>query len=228
MRNFSTFVQIGFILQKMKQKVTCRVFLTGLLIIVLIHPLLSQRSYLSLKQKISCSEKWWAFKHPFIAKKAVLITKYSLAVTDSLGTNFKSDNPSHSSRLDAFKHAFWMASLVQDMKWKKARNLGLAHEKGNYRSHIKAIRHGFIEDHDKVNSEMDLWNNEKGIAIGLACKDCNPHQLMKIVIDSIQAGSMKVVKTNAEGRFLDVNGNILAEEDYKGKWINNKCLVSSN
>lgn len=165
--------------------------------------------------------------HPFIAKRAISITKYSLAVTDSLRKSNNGGITVQSGRLDAFKHAFWMASLVQEIHWKKAKSLGLAHEKANYRLHLNAGRKGFIDAHDQVNYEMDLWNNEKGIAIGLAHKNCKTDHLVQLVLDSIQAGSMKIVRINPEGKFLDAEGNILAEEDYAGKWINHKCLVPS-
>jgi hypothetical protein len=178
-------------------------------------------------QKIGCPEKWWAVKHLFIADKAFKLTQYSLSVTDSIGRTKTLDGNINGGQLDAFKHAYWMATLTQNFNWKKAQSLGLAHEKANYRSFVKASKKGTIEGHDQVSADMDLWNNEKGIAIGRTCKCCDQRALQKVVLDSIMNGNMKIIRMNSKREFLDSDGNILPAENYKGKWINDKCLVPS-
>jgi len=120
-----------------------------------------------------------------------------------------------------------MATLAQNIHWKKAKSLGMAHEKGNYRSFIKASKKGLIDGHDQVSADMDLWNNEKGIAIGMACKCFEQNILQQAVLDSILNGSMRIIRMNSKGEFLDSEGNVLPVENYKGKWINDKCLVPS-
>jgi hypothetical protein len=212
----------------MQQKVSIGFLLSGLYIVCLIQPLEAQNNTNLSNREISCQEKWWAIKHPFIAKKAFTLTRHSLAVTDSLRSNKSLDGNIDGGQLDAFKHAFWMATLVQDFKWKKAKSLGLAHENANYRSYVKASKKGLIDGHDQVSSDMDFWNNEKGLAIGLACKCCDINLLKQIVLDSIQGGSMKIIRTNSKGGFLDNGGNVLPVENYYGKWMNDKCLVPSN
>jgi hypothetical protein len=212
----------------MLQKVSMYFFLSFSLLIRLNQAAEAQTKGKFNNTKISCPEKWWASKHLFIAKEAFKITHYSLLITDSISRTQTLDGNINGGQLDAFKHAFWMAMLSQNFKWKKAKSLGLAHEKGNYRSHLKANRKGITEGHDQVSSEMDLWNNEKGIAIGMACKCCDINLLTHIVLDSIKAGSMKIIRTNSTGKFLDIEGNILPAENFAGKWINDKCLVPSN
>ena len=57
------------------------------------------------------------------------------------------------------------AVLSSQIGSKKARALGLAHERGNKKAFEKNIlEHGVLPD--SVSMEMDLWNNEVGILIG--------------------------------------------------------------
>ncbi len=190
--------------------------------------LVAQTLWKQKKQKISGYEKWWAVSHPFIAKKAFNLTHYSLMVTDSIGKTKTIDGNINGGQLDAFKHAYWMAMLAQNFKWRKAQNLGLAHEKANYRSFVKASKKGIIDGHDQVSTDMDIWNNEKGIAIGLACKCFEQNLLQQVVLDSIRSGSMRIIRINSGREFLDSAGKVIPPENYKGKWINDKCLVPSN
>jgi hypothetical protein len=228
MRKISTFVRNEISIQVIKQKVSFVFVRWGL--IFLLYPtgqLVAQNFSRQKSQKISCPEKWWAAKHLFIAHKAFSLTRYSLSVTDSIGRTKTLDGNLHGGQLDAFKHAFWMATLTQNFKWKKAQSLGLAHEKGNFRSFIKASKKGTIDGHDQISADMDLWNNEKGIAIGMAWKCCEKSILLQAVLDSIMNGSMRIIRMNLRGEFLDTEGNVVPAENYKGKWINNKCLVPS-
>ncbi len=75
---------------------------------------------------------------------------------------------------------------------------------------------------------MDLWNNLKGIEIGLDNKNSSRTQLQEIIIDSIEAGNMKKLKKDPSGKFLNCEGNVIPNDSLKGKWINNKCLVPSD
>jgi hypothetical protein len=177
---------------------------------------------------VSCPEKWWAIMHPFIAGKAYSITLSVLKVSDSLRKESLTNSTLNSGQLDAFKHAYWMASLVQEMNWRKARNLGRAHERGNYKSFKKEIRFGKEGSHDEVDRRMDLWNNDIGIKTGLLRKGIEPGYLMTTVIDSIRAGAMKIIAVNNAGHFLDCNGNIIPAENLTGKWENDKCLIPSD
>jgi hypothetical protein len=181
-----------------------------------------------ISEKVSCPEKWWAVMHPFIAGKAFAITLNVIKVCDSIRNDKLPEIKLSAQQADAFRHSFWMASLVQEIKSRKARSLGIAHEKGNYRSFKKEIREGKPGSHDEAAKQMDLWNNEVGIKIGMASQGSEPRILMNIVTDSIEAGAMKVISVDADGKFLDCEGNIIPEENYLKSWKNNKCLVPSD
>ncbi len=178
--------------------------------------------------KISCPEKWWVIFHPFIAKKTYQITRYVRSVADSVKKTNILDGDINGGQVDAFKHSYWMATLSQNIKWKKALKLGKAHEKGNYKSHKKGIRKGIKETHDKISSEMDMWNNHRGIKIGGKYEESSRIVIKQIVIDSIQAGVMRIIKKNSSGKYLDCEGNIIPPDSLNGKWENNKCLVPSD
>lgn len=216
------------LLQVITQKVSVNIALFGLILILSqVKTAESQIFHGSKTKNISCQEKWWAVGHLCIARKAFNLTRYSLEVTDSIGqTNLIGTNI-HGGNLDAFKHAFWMATLAQHINWKKARRLGLAHEKANYRSFDKASKKGMTDGHDQPSTDMDLWNNEKGLAIGMVCCGCDREALVRAVVDSIMQGSMKIIRMNEQGEFLDKDGIIIPPGNLTGKWVNDKCLTPS-
>jgi len=179
-------------------------------------------------QKISRPEKCWAISHPFIAKKTFLLTKKVKATTDSIGKLNILDGENYEGQLDSFRHSYWMAKLTQNIKWRKAWKLGKAHERGNYLTFKKGVKKGKENLPDKVSSEMDFWNNRVGIEIGLNNKELCSIDLQKIILDSVGAGSMKIIKKNSVGDFLNENDNIIHPDSLLGKWENSKCLVPSN
>ena len=181
--------------------------------------------------KVSRYEKCWAIKHLFIANKAWKITKYVRLVTDSIAKSGKLDGDADGGQVDAFRHAFWMAMLSQNMRSKKALRLGIAHEKDDYLSYKKRRKEeGSLPD--KISSDMDLFNNNIGIEIGIEIKNnkktISTDSLKQIVIKYILNGKMKVIKKNKKGEFLDADNNVINKETLIGKWENNKVLVNSN
>jgi len=118
-----------------------------------------------------------------------------------------------------------MALCARNMKSKKALKLGKAHEKGNYLDFKKGHEEEGILP-DKSSMEMDLWNNNKGIEISEKYKNISKDSLKNIIIQALQQGEMKIIKTNFQGEYLDCNGNKI--EISNGKWDNEKCLVPSN
>ena len=86
---------------------------------------------------LSRPEKCWELIHPFIAKHAFHVTKYVIADVDSLKQEGTLGTDLNGGRLDAFKHAYWMASLSLAIGGRKALKLGWAHEKGNYLQYKK-------------------------------------------------------------------------------------------
>jgi hypothetical protein len=174
-------------------------------------------------KEISCAEKWWVITHPFVAKKALKISQLARIKTDSIQQKNILNGTGNGDQVDAFRHTFWMAKLTQAIGSKKARKLGVAHEKGNKRDFKKGNKEeGSLPD--KISSEMDLFNNTVGIAIGKE----RPENLVQFVIEEVKKGNCKIIKKDTLGNFLDCDGNIIPTESLKGKWENTKCLVKSN
>ncbi len=202
----------------------------ALTIVFLLHPFVifsqPKTSTCSQFKKLSCPEKAWVIKHVFIAKKAWKITQYVRSQTDSVQKTNILDKDANGGQVDAFRHAFWMASLSQKINRRKAYRLGKAHEKGNYLDYKKhRLEDGSFPD--KISSDMDLWNNEIGLQIGKTYPCISTDSLQSIVIEQILMGKMKVIKKNKDGFFLDDEGKIIENIKLRGKWENTKVLVNS-
>jgi len=173
------------------------------------------------KTKVSRQEIVWAIGHPFIAVKAKKLSKRALLVTDSLEKACVLKDRS-GGQLDAFKHAFWMALLSQQIKVKKARKLGAAHEKFNYKQCKKRKGGG-----DKAASDMDLWNNDVGLKIGSSHKNISETELIELIVEAIKKGEMRIIKKNKDGKSLDSEGKLIDNSTLK-TWLNKRYLVPSN
>ncbi len=187
----------------------------------------SQTNSVSEKfRELSRPEKCWVFKHPFVAKKTWLITQKVIAVCDSIANVNTLDRDKNGGQVDAFRHAYWMALLSQQIGRRRGLKLGYAHERANYIDY----KRNRLEDGshpDKASKEMDLFNNKRGAQIGKENKKLSEIELQILIIDAIVAGKMKVIKKDTLGNYLDANNNIIPADSLKGKWKNNKCLVSS-
>lgn len=175
-------------------------------------------------KKLSCAEKRWVVFHPFVAKKALQLSLETRTVTAEVKQQQILKGTGNGDQLDAFRHTYWMARLAQEIHWRKAKRLGKAHEKENYRQFKK----GKLEDDvlpDKISAEMDLFNNEVGLNLG---KINRKQELEKEVIKLVKEGKCKIIKTDANGNFLDEQNNIIPAEELKGKWGNRKFLVGSD
>ena len=180
-------------------------------------------SYKKFK-KLSRPEKGWVLTHLFIAKKTLRISEQARAKSKEMESNPLLDGDANGGQVDAFRHSYWMASLAQEIKPKKALKLGKAHEKGNEIDYRK----GKLEENilpDKASVEMDLFNNQVGIAIGEKEEKKN---LEKIVIQKIRAGEMRIIRKNCEGNSLDSLGNVISTNQWQGKWENKRQVVPSN
>ena len=173
------------------------------------------------KTKINGPELGWAFAHPFIAIKAKRISNRVIYIVDSLEANGILKDRS-GGQLDAFKHAFWMASLSREIKVKKAYKLGLAHEKYNYRMSKKGKGGG-----DKAASDMDLWNNNIGLDLGYINKNISEDSLIEIVKDYVKNGEMKIIKKDPAGNSLNKQGQLIDKSTLK-TWGNARCLMYSD
>ena len=174
----------------------------------------------AIKSKIAVREVIWGITHPFIALKVKRLTKEALSTTDSLQKyNVLFDKSG--GQLDAFKHSYWMALLSQEIKIKKARRIGIIHEKVNYKS--------FKRNHsvqDSAASEMDLLNNEVGIALGSNNKSLSKKELTSLTINYIKLGKMYIIKKDDKGNCLDKDNKII-DLSVEKEWDKRKCIIGS-
>lgn len=180
-------------------------------------------------QKLSIGryEIFWAIKHPFIAKKAFKITKKAKQIAINHITDPDLDGDYNGGQVDAFRHALWMAMLVQEISPKAAKSLGIAHEKTNYRYYLKHKNEdGSLPD--EISTKMDLLNNEVGLELGQIYMGASTDTLIQVVKVAIREGKCWIIKKNSLGDFLDENDNIIPISEIKGKWRNRKVLVPSN
>lgn len=169
----------------------------------------------------------WAMFHPFVAVKALQISKQAESITDRIKQDSIIGSDGSGGKLDGFRHICWTALLVQNIAPAKVRSLGNAHEKANYLYYKKHKKEDGIYP-DSISSVMDLRNNEIGIKIGLNNKGKDAETLKNIIITAIQEGNAWILRKNADGDFLDCDGNILIISNYTGEWYIPKCLVKSN
>lgn len=177
--------------------------------------------------KLSKPAKTWVILHPFKAKKALRISLEAKQISDSIQKTNLLDGDAAGGQVDAFRHAFWMARLHQELGSNTARSLGKAHEKENYIT----FKRGKLEDKaspDQISSKMDLWNNEQGLQLIKKGSKVSKNGLIFRVINAIKAGKMKVIKKDKLGNFLTCDNQKIPKEKLIGKWKNNKCLMVSN
>ena len=130
-------------------------------------------------------------------------------------------------QVDAFRHAYWMATLSQKIRWRAARSLGRSHERANkLQFKKKELEEGFLPD--AAATEMDLWNNNIGIQLAKENPNATPQELESIIIAAILDGQLQVIRKNQQGQSLNCEGNVIAETDWQGTWDNTRCLVPSN
>ena len=75
---------------------------------------------------------------------------------------------------------------------------------------------------------MDLYNNEEGLKLIAKGSIVSKNGLIYRIINAIEKGKMKIIKKDKEGNFLRCNGEVINTEELKGKWGNDKCLISSD
>lgn len=186
----------------------------------------SQSNWQEFK-KLSSPKKKWVLLHPFKAKQALIVSREALRVSDSIRVSPLLDGDYSGGKVDAFRHAFWMALLQQEIGKNAARSLGRAHEKENYQTFKKQqLEDGVVPD--EISSEMDLFNNEIGLSLSEENGKLPKNGLIYRVINAIHQGKLKVIKKDPKGNFLTCDNKIISDESLKGKWKNNKCLVNSN
>lgn len=198
----------------------------GIVMMLLVHTGFAQTSAWKQFWKLPFAEKRWVVFHPFKAKRAQQISNRVKMVVDSMKhTNALDANP-YGGQLDAFRHAYWMMKLAQEIGPGAAYRLGRAHEKGNK----QLLRKGtYNKDNppDRASREMDLYNNRQAIAAYKnAKKDLSDSGLRRMIIIAIGKGEYRVVRKNDEGQSLDEHGFVILE--WQGRWENGRVTVSSN
>ena len=165
--------------------------------------------------------------HPFVAKKAYRITVEARALSKEMEKDALLDHDADGGQVDAFRHAYWMARLSQDMCCRKALALGKAHEKGNY---IDFINHRTGEEifSDSIAGAMDLFNNKTGIETGRKNKSLSKKEVQKIICARILNGEMKIILKDDKGQSMDCERSVIDMTKYAGEWNVPRCLVNSD
>lgn len=201
-------------------------FLLAVFLVCCTFQLQAQSNYQQFK-KLSSPKKWWVVWHAFKAKKALEISKDAYRIADSIQQSNLLDKDHSGGQVDAFRHAYWMARLREELGESAARSLGKAHEKENYLMYKKRrLEEGVVPD--EISTRMDLFNNEVGLSLTRKGNITPRKGLVYRVINAIITGKMKVIKKDDQGRFLTCDGKLISEKSLQGKWKNNKCLVASN
>lgn len=204
-----------------------RLIMTGMMVFLLTCPVTAQNSLKSAWQELYWPEKIWVVFHPFKALKTYKISTETRTLVDSLFKLGALDGDLHGGQLDALRHVYWMARLRQTMSGFSARWLGCGHEKSN-RIVFKKFPETRFPANDAVSSEMDLFNNDVGLAIGRKYPYLKPKPLSDTCIFYVESGQAVVVKKGRDGRFLDAQNQPIPEILLIGHWQNPKQLVPSN
>lgn len=213
----------------MKQERSTYIFRTRIIMVFVlffISPSLFGQKKVS-PRRVTRPEMVWALTHPFVAMKALKLTRIALGTAEAMRGDTILDNCWVGGQLDAFRHSYWMAMCAQKIKPRKVIGLGNAHEKGNWLDYKK----GRLEEDavpDSVNSAMDYYNNARGVQLGCENRKASPEELKRIIINDILAGNMKIVATDAKGNYIDCSGMIIDLRAWTGKWNIPKCLAPSN
>jgi len=181
---------------------------------------------LNAQTPISRPEIFWALGHPFVALKAKRISADALNKAKAVEkSGIIKDNIG--GQYDAFKHAFWMAVLSQEIGKRKTLKLGKAHEKGNYLQFKKMKKEdGMLSD--KALSDMDLQNNIVGAAIADRKNKKTVEELTAILIQKVKNGELVILLKDCDGYFIDCNRNIINKENLVFEWESERCIVPSN
>jgi len=178
---------------------------------------------------LSGKEKRWAMFHPRAAKKVKnIIPEVRTDVRQKIA-DYKIDSLIHGGQADAYRHALWMALTAKHIGDKKARRVGQMHEESNKEHFYKSEK----EDNalqDSISCQMDLLNNDLGIAYGIGYKDKSDDELKELVLNGILAGEFFMLFRNKQNEFLDCEGNVVDNKIRleEKKWYLPYCLVPTN
>lgn len=129
----------------------------------------------------------WAMIHPIAAIKVQRIYKKNHPIYLEIKQKAVLDTFEHGGKLDAFRHAFFMACFAQKIKPRKLIQLGIAHEKDDY------AKKPILTHADTLNTTMDLYNNTIGIELGRKYRKLAPQQLKDTIIQYILNNKLKII-----------------------------------
>lgn len=197
------------------------------IIILFLSSQLSAQSNWEKFGKLSAPYKKWVIFHPCKAKSALKISLEAIRVTDSISKTDLLDKDSSGGQVDAFRHAYWMARLRQEIGKRAAISLGRAHEKDNYITYKKhETENGIVPD--KASKEMDLFNNNIGLSLTQKGIWDSKRGLTHKIVNAILRGDLRVIKKDSLGNFLTCDGKIIPSEELLHSWGNKKCIISSD
>lgn len=198
----------------------------SVLLFLTLSQLYSQSNW-ELFRKESNPIKVWVLMHPFKVKKAYKISLEATRVSDSIAKTDLLDQDSSGGQVDAFRHAYWMATLRQEIGKCATRSLGKVHERDNYKTFKKRqLEDGILPD--KASKEMDLFNNNVGLKITNKRNASSKKTLIDIITSKIHQGNLKIIKKDTLGNYLSCNGNVILVEEIRHTWENGKCVIPSN
>jgi hypothetical protein len=198
-----------------------------IIILILLSGQLSAQSNWKNFWKLSAPNKKWVVIHLFKAKKASEISFEATRVSDSIAKTDLLDKDKAGGQVDAFRHAYWMARLQQEIGKRAAFSLGKAHEKDNYITFKKNLTENGIVP-DNASKEMDLFNNNVGFRYSEKGILTSKNELILRIVNAIQMGDLKVIKKDSAGNFLTCDGVLIPSEELLHSWQNRKCLIPSN
>jgi hypothetical protein len=177
----------------------------------------------SLLAQVSVPELKWSVLHPVAAIRTRSVKKecdFYLSQHPVLLSG-----PSIGGKQDAFRHLFYMSAIANKIGVRKARQLGRAHEKGNYRQ----WKHGQLEDKgvaDSLACVMDLRNNDSALSYIQLNKNASISTLYAFSLMAVQEGKAWILLFNNEGQRLNCDLEII-HVTLPRKWYVAGCLVIS-
>lgn len=175
-------------------------------------------------QSMSCKNKVWAIRNVSSLKKALVISKEVLNTMDSIYRENLFETNSEGSRLDAFRHIYWMYSLASEIGIEKSRRIGLIYE--GYNQYVFSVRS--CSGYDLAGRLMDEYNNELGLYLFSKIGVREKEKVFEEIMNLISRGCARIVAKDKLQRSLDVNNNVIPESEWKSQWNNNRCLIKSN
>ncbi|GIV29188.1 MAG: hypothetical protein KatS3mg028_0254 [Bacteroidia bacterium] len=136
----------------------------------------------------------WAFFHPIAAIKVKHVYKKNLPIYQQVKQQKTLDTIENGGKLDAFRHAFFMACFAQKIHPKKLIKLGIAHEKDDVYFFRKKKKAEYADIPDSASIQMDLYNNRTGIELGRKYRKISPEQLRDTVIHYIFKEKLKTIR----------------------------------